>query len=175
MEIMIEITKEYEISYAHRLLNHQGKCSRLHGHNAKICLSIMGPVIKDSKSSQDGMVMDFGYLDPIEKWMNKILDHRTVLEVGDPLIEAITSAGDQESLVVIDMPPTAELLATFIHAKVERWLEEDLDSLAEIDTSEFEVKVTFWETSKACATVDQSAHFFQVPLVEGALQSVNLE
>ena len=171
---MAEISKEYEISYAHRLLNHKGKCFHLHGHNARICLTIMGPITKDSASDHDGMVMDFGYLDPIERWIKTILDHRTILETGDPLIKAITSVGDKESLVVIDMPPTAELLATFIHAKVMQWLQEEVN--IEIDTKGFKAKVTFWETSKACAMVEQSADFFQVPVnMEGEFEIVSSE
>ena len=172
---MAEISKEYEISYGHRLLNHKGKCYRLHGHNARVCLTIIGPITKDSTSSHDGMVMDFGYLDPIERWIKTTLDHKTILEVGDPLIKAITSVGDKDSLVIIDMPPTAELLATFVHDRVMKWLKDEV--LMDIDTEDFQAKVTFWETSKACATVGQSADFFQVPLLAGPgdLASANFE
>ena len=154
---MAKITKEYEISYGHRLLNHRGKCARLHGHNAKICITIEGPIIKGDKSSSNGMVMDFGDLDSgMGLWLDKTLDHRTILEVGDPLIPAIVGI-DKKSLVIIDMPPTAELLAMFIHHQTMQWLE--------IYKEDFTTSITFWETSKACATISQSANFFKVPVI----------
>ena len=154
---MAEITKEYEISYGHRLLNHKGKCARLHGHNAKICITIEGPIIKGNKSSSNGMVMDFDDLDTgIGLWLNKTLDHRTILEIGDPLINAIVGV-DKRSLVIMDMPPTAELLAMFIHHQTMQWLE--------IYKEDFTTSVTFWETPKACASINNSGDFFQVPVI----------
>ena len=84
---MAKIEKDYEICYGHRLLNHTGKCSRLHGHNARIKITIEGPTIKDSGRSDDGMVMDFENIDHgVGTWLNANLDHRTILEVGDPII-----------------------------------------------------------------------------------------
>ena len=154
---MAEITKEYEISYGHRLLNHKGKCARLHGHNAKISITIEGPITKDNESPSDGMVMDFGDLDAgIAVWLDKTLDHRTILEAGDPLISAIGET-DKSSLVIIDMPPTAELLAMFIHNQTIQWLD--------IYKKEYTASITFWETSKACATINNSDDFLQVPVI----------
>ena len=60
------------------------------------------------------------------------------------------------SLVTIDMPPTAELLATFIHSHVVEWLS--------IYKTEFSASVTFWETPKACAIVEDSSDYFTVPV-----------
>ena len=160
---MAEITKEYEISYGHRLMNHKGKCSRLHGHNAKISITIQGSILKKPESSSNGMIMDFGDLDTgIGLWLDKTLDHRTILEVGDPLIPAIFST-DKDSLVVVDMPPTAELLAMFIHRQTMDWLN--------IFKATYKISVTFWETPKACATIDTSADFLKVPLImDGELE-----
>ena len=154
---MAKIEKDYEICYGHRLLNHTGKCSRLHGHNARIKITIEGPTIKDSGRSDDGMVMDFENIDHgVGTWLNANLDHRTILEVGDPIINALVECGDSMSLVTIDMPPTAELLATFIHSHVVEWLS--------IYKTEFSASVTFWETPKACAIVEDSSDYFTVPV-----------
>jgi len=156
---MARIEKEYEVCYAHRLLNHKGKCARLHGHNARIRISIEGPVIKDESRPDNGMVMDFGDLDDgIGKWLNSTLDHHTILEVGDPVINALVECGDSDSLVVIDMPPTAELLGGWIHAKV-------MDEYGVyLDLVEGNVEVTFWETTKACAVIDDSSNYFNIPV-----------
>lgn len=153
---MTRIEKEYEICYAHRLLNHEGKCSRLHGHNARIKITLEGPVTKDSSKSSDGMVMDFGDMDRLGAWLDTNLDHRTILEVGDPIINALTECGDSASLVIIDMPPTAELLGAFIHNHIVEWLT--------VFKTKFKASVTFWETPKACAIVDDSSDYFSIPV-----------
>jgi 6-pyruvoyltetrahydropterin/6-carboxytetrahydropterin synthase len=152
---MVQISKEYQICYAHRLLNHQGKCARLHGHNGQVTVSIDGEVEESLYSPRNGMVLDFEDLDiGVGKWLNEYLDHRTILEIGDPLINAMIDCNEGESLLVIDRAPTAELLAMFILARVKDWIA--------IYKGEFKVSVTFWETSKAYAMVDESSNFIKV-------------
>ena len=69
------------------------------------------------------MVLDFEDLDiGVGKWLNEYLDHRTILEIGDPLINAMIDCNEGESLLVIDRAPTAELLAMFILARVKDWI-----------------------------------------------------
>lgn len=55
----MKITWEGEISYAHTLRDRQSKCFRLHGHNAKITVEIIGPV------QPNGMVMDYNKIKKI--------------------------------------------------------------------------------------------------------------
>ena len=45
----------------------------------------------------------------------------------------------------------------FIHHQTMQWLE--------IYKEDFTTSITFWETSKACATISQSANFFKVPVI----------
>ena len=160
---MAGITKEYEIAYAHRLLNHRGKCCRLHGHNAKISVTVEGPVIEDSLSPSNGMVMDFGLLDEgLGRWLNSTLDHRTILEETDPLIKAIKPLIGPDSLVILDKPPTAERLAIWIHSKVFQFYGSEISKAT----------VTFWETSKACATIDECSDFLSIPQVMAEARNV---
>ena len=56
---MITITKEFTFASAHRLLNHEGSCKNLHGHNYKLIVEITGPLDTGEASSSFGMVMDF--------------------------------------------------------------------------------------------------------------------
>ena len=145
---MVTVTKDYEVCYAHRLLNHNGKCQRLHGHNGKVAVSLEGAINKDNRAPDHGMVLDFGEIDNhIGRWINDTFDHRTILEADDPLICALLDYYEEKSLVVISQPPTAEVLSTLIHQKVIEFYGEYISHCS----------VRYWETPKACAYVDDSS------------------
>ena len=116
------------ISSGHRILHHDGKCSRPHGHNYEISVSVTGELTDEGWVADKGDVTDI-----IDRW-----DHRFLLEDGDPLIEAFEKAGDGDAVVVLDAAPTAEVMAVI--------LEEHL--LAELPETVTEVAVDVSETAE---------------------------
>lgn len=119
------------ISAGHRLLHHDGKCSRPHGHNYEITVKVTGEL------TDRGWVVDKGDITGvISEW-----DHRFLLERGDPLIEAFEDSGDADAAVVLDHPPTAEVMSILLEERL-------LDELPETVS---EVSVTVRETSELCA------------------------
>ncbi|WP_435195225.1 6-pyruvoyl trahydropterin synthase family protein [Natronomonas sp. EA1] len=119
------------ISAGHRLLHHDGKCSRPHGHNYELTVEIRGTL------TDEGWVVDKGAVTSIiDEW-----DHRFLVEEGDPLIEAFEAAGDADGLVILPQPPTAEVMAVVLERKL-------LDALPGNVT---EVSVSIAETSELCA------------------------
>ena len=68
---MITVTRRYEWDMAHRLPEHSGKCSRLHGHRYVAEIDVEGEIDQASGSSH-GMVLDFGDLDPSLRYRRKI-------------------------------------------------------------------------------------------------------
>ena len=130
-ELRVGEDRPIRISTGHRILHHEGKCSRPHGHNYEITVSVTGEL------TSEGWVVDKADITSvISKW-----DHRFLVERGDPLIEAFEQSGDEDSLVVINHPPTAEVMAVL--------LEEELsDSLPETVS---EVAVSVRETGELCA------------------------
>ena len=63
----------FEIAYAHRLLNYDGKCADLHGHNGKVELGIEGLVNQDT-----GMLIDFVVLkERVVTPLMDLYDHST--------------------------------------------------------------------------------------------------
>lgn len=77
------ITKEFTFDAAHKLLEYDGPCARLHGHTYRLQVTISGTVKKN------GMVIDFLDLKKIvkEKVLTK-LDHVYLNEVvGQPTAE----------------------------------------------------------------------------------------
>ena len=119
------------ISSGHRLLHHDGKCSRPHGHNYEISVTVSGTL------TQEGWVVDKGEITSIiDEW-----DHRFLLETGDPLIEAFERSGDGNAVVVLEHPPTAEVMAVVLE---ERLLDKLPDNVSE-------VSVEVAETNELCA------------------------
>ena len=124
--------KPIRISSGHRILHHGGKCSRPHGHNYEITVEVTGEL------TEDGWVVDKGDVtDVIDEW-----DHRFLVEEGDPLVDAFKQAGDGDALVVLDHPPTAEVMSVLLE---ERLLESFPDTVSD-------VSVSVRETGELCAT-----------------------
>ncbi|PSP54810.1 6-carboxy-5,6,7,8-tetrahydropterin synthase [Halobacteriales archaeon QS_1_67_19] len=118
------------ISTGHRILHHDGKCSRPHGHNYEITVKVVGDL------REEGWVVDKGDITSvISEW-----DHRFLVEAGDPLAEAFEASGDDDALVVLDAPPTAEVMS----AVLERRLREALPDTVS------EVRVQVSETAELC-------------------------
>jgi 6-pyruvoyltetrahydropterin/6-carboxytetrahydropterin synthase len=120
------------ISSGHRILHHDGKCSRPHGHNYKITVEVTGDL------TEEGWVVDKGDVtDVIDAW-----DHRFLVEEGDPLVNAFEASGDGDALVVLDHPPTAEVMSVLLE---QRMLETFPDTVSD-------VSVAVRETGELCAT-----------------------
>jgi len=113
------------ISSGHRILHHDGKCSRPHGHNYEISVSVTGELTDEGWVADKGDVTDI-----IDRW-----DHRFLLEDGDPLIEAFEDAGDGDAVVVLDAAPTAEVMAVILEEQLLAELPETVTEVA-VDVSE---------------------------------------
>ncbi len=112
---MFKVTKIIQFCYGHRLLNYEGKCRYLHGHNARVEIELSA-----AKLDQRGMVMDFIEVKQrLQGWIDSTLDHKMILNRADPILPQLTAA--KEPVVPFDGNPTAEALAKFIydHAKIE--------------------------------------------------------
>ena len=76
----ISITKEYTFEAAHSLPHHNGKCKNLHGHSYQLFVTVTGPI--KTEGPGEGMVMDFGELDPIVKThIIDVFDHRFLNDI----------------------------------------------------------------------------------------------
>jgi len=129
---MFTVSRDFTFCYGHRLLNYDGKCSRLHGHNGLVRISL-----RSDKLNGLGMVFDFSELKrTIGVYIEENLDHRTILQKNDPLVPVLQELN--EPIFLFDVPPTAENLAKYLFEKT-------------VEMG-FPVKsVQFWETDKCCA------------------------
>ena len=109
---MYSITKEVHFCYGHRLLNHQGKCRHLHGHNATAVIRLESNTLDEL-----GMVCDFSDIgDFTKRWIEENLDHNMLLHEADPVLPTLQEAG--ERLYVMQNNPTAENIAKLIFDQV---------------------------------------------------------
>jgi 6-pyruvoyltetrahydropterin/6-carboxytetrahydropterin synthase len=105
---MYRVTRELTFCYGHRLLEHAGKCKYLHGHNARVLITL-----ETERLDGQGMVVDFARLKKVVgTWLDEQFDHKLILQNGDPLVPVLREQG--ETFVTIDEPPTAEVLARLI-------------------------------------------------------------
>lgn len=120
------------ISSGHRILHHDGKCSRPHGHNYEITVEVTGQL------TDEGWIVDKGDVtDVIDKW-----DHQFLVEEGDPLIDAFEASGDEDALVVLEHPPTSEVMSVVLEQLM-------LDAFPDTVS---DVSVSVRETRELCAT-----------------------
>ena len=105
---MFRVTREISFCYGHRLLNYQGKCRHLHGHNARAMIALEGPELDGT-----GMLVDFTEIKRhVQSWIDENLDHNMLLCREDPLLPLLVERG--ERVFVMDRNPTAENIAQLI-------------------------------------------------------------
>jgi 6-pyruvoyltetrahydropterin/6-carboxytetrahydropterin synthase len=130
---MFKVTKHIEFCYGHRLLNYEGKCRHLHGHNGRVEVDI-----ETDKLDTRGMVHDFSDIkEEIKNWIDEALDHRMLLHKDDPILPLLRQRG--EPFYTMDENPTAENIAKVIFNRARA---KGLPV----------VEVRLWETPSSCAS-----------------------
>lgn len=106
---MYRISKSISFCYGHRLLNYDGKCKHLHGHNARAVI-----ILEQEELDERGMLVDFKDIkDVVKKWVDAELDHNMLLCKDDPILPVLREAG--ERFFLMDDNPTAENIAKLIY------------------------------------------------------------
>lgn len=129
---MYQISREISFCYGHRLLNYNGKCANLHGHNDLAVITI-----ESAQLDELGMVLDFGEIkSTVAQWVDDTLDHRMLLHKDDPILPHLHQLN--EPVFVMNDNPTAENIARaiFEYAKSQGYRVTE---------------VKLWETPSSCA------------------------
>jgi 6-pyruvoyltetrahydropterin/6-carboxytetrahydropterin synthase len=130
---MYRVTREIDFCYGHRLLNYQGKCRHLHGHNGRAVV-----VLEASQLDERGMLVDFADIkNHVQRWIDENLDHNLLLSRDDPILPVLQAR--DERVYVMEDNPTAENIARLIFNKARQ---------AGLPV----VEVTLWETPNCHAT-----------------------
>lgn len=111
---MYQVTRVIHFCYGHRLRNYTGKCRYLHGHNGTVEIEL-----SSDRLDRRGMVRDFTEIkEAIQQWIDTNLDHKMILQRGDPVLPALRKL--REPVYVVNANPTAEHLAKLIYEEVKR-------------------------------------------------------
>ncbi len=130
---MYRVTREIDFCYGHRLINYDGKCRHLHGHNATAVVILEGESL-DGR----GMLVDFTDIKrKLQSWIDESLDHNLLLCREDPILPVLQARG--ERVFVMELNPTAENIARLIY---DRAIGEGLPV----------VEVSLWETDRCNAS-----------------------
>ena len=130
---MYRVTREHRFCYGHRLLEYEGKCRHLHGHNGRAVITL-----ESAELDELGMVLDFTQLKRVVGgWIDQALDHKMLLHRDDPVLPLLRQQG--EPVFVMDVNPTAESICKLIFDHTEQ--------------QGFPVvEVQLWETDSSYAT-----------------------
>lgn len=130
---MYRVAREIFFCYGHRLLNYEGKCRHLHGHNGRAVITL-----ESDRLDPLGMVMDFSRIKRIlNAWIDETFDHKMLLHRDDSVLAYLRQQG--EPVFVMDVNPTAENIARLIY---------DFAVAQGFPV----VEVQLWETEHCCAT-----------------------
>lgn len=123
---MFELSINVNFEAAHFINNYPGKCSRLHGHNWKVEVTIYG-----NQLDELGMLIDFRDLKAIVNKIMTRLDHYCLNEI--------------EPFCTIN--PTAENIVKYIY--------EQLKETREFDSDVKLRSVKVWESPNSAASYSQ--------------------
>ena len=132
------VTRQIDFCYGHRLLNHDGKCRYLHGHNGLLEVDV-----ESTSLDKMGMVVDYGLVkDVVKGCVDANLDHKMLLSRNDPVVRSLEQLG--EPFYLMDANPTAENIARLIYRQAR-----------ELGLKVSEVRL--WETPSNCAIYREGA------------------
>lgn len=105
---MYSVTKTLSFCYGHRLLNYEGKCKHLHGHNGRVEIRL-----SSAELDRRGMVVDFGDVKEVVKnFVDSELDHKMILCDKDSMVPVLKERN--EPYFLMKENPTAENIAKVI-------------------------------------------------------------
>jgi 6-pyruvoyltetrahydropterin/6-carboxytetrahydropterin synthase len=105
---MFLVVKKLDFCYGHRLLDYNGKCAQLHGHNGRVEIEF-----SSVKLDKRGMVLDFVDIkSAVKSFLDDQLDHKMILRKDDPLVKVLREM--KEPVFLMEENPTAENLARLI-------------------------------------------------------------
>ncbi len=109
----MQITRRLEFDAGHRIPNHSSQCRHLHGHRYTIEITLSGGIISTEGLSEQGMVIDYSEVKRIAKeQLVDAWDHAFLVYRGDKAVLDFLNSLPEHKTVVLDVPPTAENLAT---------------------------------------------------------------
>ena len=122
---MFEVNVEAGFSSGHYLRNYQGRCENPHGHNYRVCVTLMGESLDEG-----GLLFDFKNLKQVLRPIIEYLDHQMINELA-PFTE---------------VNPSAENLARYFFEEANRYVTAVTENRVRLK------QCTLYETDQSSAT-----------------------
>lgn len=108
------VTREVQFCAGHRIYGHAGRCANIHGHNYRAALTYRSdrPRTADDQAAQLdrlGMVVDFGDVKAVDRWIDRNWDHAFVWHERDPVCIAMFCTFESDDPAIQSGPETAQL------------------------------------------------------------------
>ena len=109
---MLTITRKLEFDAGHRIPDHKSQCRNLHGHRYTLEITLIGEVIEQEGSSDNGMIMDFSDVKALAKQhLVDVWDHAFIVYAKDQAVRDFLGSLPDHKTVIIESIPTVENLA----------------------------------------------------------------
>jgi 6-pyruvoyltetrahydropterin/6-carboxytetrahydropterin synthase len=109
---MLTITRKLEFDAGHRIPDHKSQCRNLHGHRYTLEITLVGAVIEEEGSSDNGMIMDFSDIKALAKQhLVDVWDHAFLVYEKDHAVRDFLATLPDHKTVIISRIPTVENLA----------------------------------------------------------------
>lgn len=109
---MLTITRKLEFDAGHRIPDHKSQCRNLHGHRYTLEITLVGQVIEQEGSSDNGMIMDFSDVKSLAKvHLVDVWDHAFIVYEKDQAVRDFLATIPGHKTVIIEHIPTVENLA----------------------------------------------------------------
>lgn len=106
----VHCTRRVRFCAGHRVLGHESRCSRLHGHNYVVFFDATSAHL-----DKLGRVIDFAVLEErLGGWIDENWDHGFILNREDQEALQALQAIENQSIFELDANPTAEHLASYL-------------------------------------------------------------
>lgn len=140
----ITVMRQVDFCAGHRLMDHEGKCANLHGHNYVVEFHVTA-----AGTDALGRIVDFAVINRLFKsWIEEHWDHGFVVwEIDREVIAALQSVTPNRIYLLPDNP-TAENMARHLAEEIGPRL------LRQVEGYDLRLeKVVLWETPGSSATV----------------------
>ena len=147
----MKIVKIIQWDMGHRVLNHRSICKGLHGHRYKAEICVSGVLIKESGSSDEGMVLDFADIKKTaQQFIQKELDHAfMVWDKDEELLDFFKNSIGHKP-VIVPFTPTAENIAAYIFNILE-------DNFSDVYKTGLHLQsIKLWETPSSYALYESN-------------------
>jgi 6-pyruvoyltetrahydropterin/6-carboxytetrahydropterin synthase len=156
---MYKIKKAFKFAYSHILdLPYASPCTNLHGHNAKVIITIIA-----TKLNNEGMIIDFSKLKPIVNSLLYQIDHSLVIARNNKI--QITRPERTKVYYLPYKQSTAENFAKHIH-------DELIDKIKNHCTNIDSIEVKFYETDNNAAVYTENIEYTE-PITAFAELKIN--